>query len=102
MKGAPLLFWLDIQVQNNGVEDEKGKRELQPAAGGRLLFKCAFLVLFPQSPPLIFHNYVMELECARRIKGLFSIILWEYLLIHFYHPDPPLAPLLFAQNTFPY
>jgi hypothetical protein len=36
-----------------------------------------FLSCSPQAPPLIFHNYVMELECVRRIKGLFSIILWE-------------------------
>lgn len=50
------------------------KRKLQSAAVDCLLFQCAFLVVVVPPPPY-FHNYSMELECVRGIKGLFSIIL---------------------------
>lgn len=71
MKRAPLLCWLDIQVQHNGVTAEM--REENFSLQLYITF-CAPLVA-PPSHHLLSHNYAIELECARGIKGLFSIIL---------------------------
>lgn len=70
MKGAPLLCWLDIQVQNNGVTAERGKEN---SSLWLYITLCAPLVA--PHHHLLSHNYAMELECVRGIKGLFSIIL---------------------------
>lgn len=70
MKGAPLLCWLDIQVQNNGVTAERGEENFSLQL---CITLCAPLVVLP--PPPSFSQLCDETGMCEGHKGLFSIIL---------------------------